>query len=108
MHTVTWTIGIGEDRDGQAIVGDAADRMIDHARLMFASIYGGFTMVRGEGGWIDPSGRTVTEPCIVFTVHTDAAQDYRATARELRLIFRQDTVMLTVQSADVQSIDETA
>ena len=41
------------------------------AKAMFAKLFGGYTVVKGEGGWFNEAGDLVEEPVYLVTSYTD-------------------------------------
>lgn len=61
-------IGIGEDRNGHPISDRERENAIEHISFAAASRFGGYNLQHGQGGWINPDGRLVTEPTITLTI----------------------------------------
>jgi hypothetical protein len=70
------------------------------ARLLLANTFGGFTEFSGYGGWINPTGGLILEPCISLAVSSESITEANKIASELCAIFNQDCVLVTVARLD--------
>lgn len=87
-------IGVGVDRYGQSIVANERERAISSALLLLTRNYGGASVTRQEGAWVNPrTGDLVVEPGITLAaygnlrapgVFVDSSDMALALAREFR------------------------
>lgn len=108
MHRITFNVGIGMDRNDEPL-DDVQPRITAGVRYVSQS-FGGCTAVRGVGGWIDDTGRLITEESLTLTADitelpegADVLVMADETAGALRDIFHQTAVRVTV--SDVQTWD---
>jgi hypothetical protein len=98
MIQITFTIGIGKDKDGKVI--PFADQVLftKRACYMVAREFGGFTATVGDGGWVSPNKELVEEDSLSISTTTDKPGN-RATAKFLALgfkeLFNQNCIMVT-------------
>ena len=65
------TIGTDERYDGQQIIESDRQNGIDEICTCAAHWFGGFTRYDGQGGWVNPNGRVVTERVITLAIACD-------------------------------------
>lgn len=68
LVNLSFTVGIGFDRLGDAIPANAAEQVLADVQRQAAAEHGGYSLVRLWGGWINPDGLLVQEPAIRLTV----------------------------------------
>ena len=71
MYEYRFTVGYGERGDGRLIDVSEAVRRIERIKYHAAQQFGGYTLTRGRGGWVNGHGRLVTEPVATFAIATD-------------------------------------
>ncbi len=87
------TITIGTTTGGHPLKG-LAERE-SRFELHALETYGGFTKVRGEGGWKDALGALVLEPVLIYTFHGDSdTSGENWLARFAAIEFEQDCTAL--------------
>lgn len=94
MKQLTFSIGLGFDRDGKQLTG--LTLLNSKAQNYLSQTFGGFTWLEGVGGWRDASKLYYDEPtayAVVFT-DTDLPTAQRA-ARVLAKLYNQQSVILT-------------
>lgn len=98
MIRITFTIGIGKDKDGREI--SPAERVLftKRACAMVAREFGGYTATTAVGGWVAPNGELIEEESLVISAVTETPGNYEA-AKELAKVFKglfnQACVMVT-------------
>lgn len=81
--------------------GDNPPAVQDAAEVQTAQLFGGYSLDRVTGGWIDPAGRLVREPSTRWQVVTALPEaQVRQWAEYLRTAFKQDMVLLTARGLD--------
>ena len=100
----TFTVGIGLDKDGYPVQG--ADALLSQAMEGLATAYGGVTAQHGQGGWISPQGKLVSEPCVSFIVErvlgAEISEDkVRHMAEFLRELFGQSCIVVSITHSDI-------
>ena len=107
MKRVTWSLGIGLDKDGLPTVPEGGKRSLDELDKYVATVYGGYSRYLIRGGWISPTNGLQREPAIVYEVYTELPSDvHHTTARYLGELLNQETVLLTVQPVESLSFVE--
>lgn len=73
---------------------------IEHAIRTFCGLFGGATVIEGNGHWVNPEGRLYSEPVAVVmayaTEQSDAWGEVRMLARELLDLSDQEAVFVSV------------
>lgn len=70
-YLVTLTVGLGLDKDGQPIRPAAVEAYLPAIATRASNIFGGATLTRGRGVWVDDSGKRFDEPCLVVSTVSD-------------------------------------
>lgn len=98
---VAFIVGQGFDQHGNPLV-DKTNRL-KAVLTHIAKTYGGYSLVKGEGGWINPAGKLVEEPNISITVYSDLniSAVHQATAEQLAVTFNQESVLLVRDTVPV-------
>jgi hypothetical protein len=105
----TFGVGIEFDRSGAPVQAAESVHYIQAATRRASEVFGGCFVTRGDGGWIDPSGKLVVEPAIRITVdvapykypvdtRVDGQRDVKRVneyAHYLRALFNQSRVIVT-------------
>ncbi len=101
----TFTVGVGEDRDGNTIT-DVEIKVRCVIREL-SKKFGGATTIHGTGGWINEN-KLITEPCVVFIVEGEAGdignEQINNVAIFLRDLFRQTCVVVSIQLSTVRFV----
>lgn len=97
MKRITWTIGIGKDKSGKDLQG--TEGRIASAISHVLSLFDGYTLTRGDGGWVNGNGDLVTESSITITTLATAELGHH-TAGYLRELFNQESVLWTVEDLE--------
>ena len=97
MRRITVQCGIGEDKAGCAIESQRARDCLVAIHRFAGDLYGGVTVYRHVGSWVDGNGKLVTEYGITFQVVTDSDSDGSVFAVFIRDTFNQNSVVLTVE-----------
>jgi len=107
MIKITFTIGIGKDKDGKAIPQEDQVLFSKRAKAMVTREFGGSSSHIVEGEWVSPKGEIVEERSLVISTTTDSPGN-RYTAKELargfRVLFNQDCVMVTREVVQMELI----
>jgi hypothetical protein len=94
-----WYVGLGFDRDGNALPEGSQERHIDAALGKIIEIFGGVTMTRGFGAWKDDEGKVVREAQVTFEAIRDSDRivwhEAEYIAGFLKGLFLQSAVLLT-------------
>ena len=93
-YRTEWHIGIGEDSEGMPILEDEAQAMIRSALEHVSREYGGASVTRQQGAWVDPSGRLIVESGITIVAYSEHPKDAEQTAVRLCRLFRQTAVLV--------------
>lgn len=100
-----WYVGIGKDKDGRTILPDAADIGIRIALSGLSRRFGGATVIRTEGGWIDAGGRLITEKSIILEVIGPCTPSQANNMRDtLTGLFNQSSVLVVQTTAEYSLI----
>jgi len=75
-YKIEFGFGVGEDRDGNVISIERHESALGAIRREAATLFGGYTLTRTEGGWRNPQGRLVEEPGYTLSVLTDYPGDF--------------------------------
>jgi len=97
MKRITVQCGIGEDKAGHAIDSQRARDCVEAVHKHASDVYGGVTVYRHTGSWIDGHGELVTEHGITIQVVTEINDYGREFALFVRDLFNQNSVVLTVE-----------
>jgi len=98
MKSYQITVGLGNSSENTLITRSAL------LRTRSLELFGGFTVLHGDGGWRDPSGITVTEPvCIITVVSMSRAKVTEFAAFACRL-YAQDCVLLVLPGGDCKFV----
>lgn len=106
MYRITFGIGMGEDQHGQPISSSDLPAMIAAATRRVCKTFGGCNAVRGEGAWLDDSGRLIQESTLLITSDVPDMQRRELmrmaddVAGHLRYQFDQASVHVAVQRID--------
>ncbi|AVX04365.1 hypothetical protein MXMO3_01840 [Maritalea myrionectae] len=82
--------------------GESLSPVIDGVKANFCNVFGGYTAIDAEGGWISNDGELFKEP--VTVIFSAATQDKNADA-EILVAIAQDVLAITDQLAVFISID---
>lgn len=93
-YRTEWHIGIGEDSTGMPIPDNEAQAMIRAALEHVSREYGGASVTRQDGAWVDPSGRLIVESGITIVAYSEHPKDAEQTAVRLCHLFRQTAVIV--------------
>lgn len=109
-HTITITAGIGYAANGEALKPEAQAIALATIRATLATMYGGYTETDSTGGWVDPSGRLITEPGKVWTVATwDRGDEMickaKRAAESVRHLLDQTAVVLSIAESSAAFIE---
>lgn len=104
---VEFTFGIGEDQNGEYIPNP--EPALREIGTRVAGVFGGYTEVRGRGGWINPNGALVREQSATIIVITkgsdnDAVIKIGQIASYIRHRLNQHTVLVTSVEASVLEV----
>ncbi len=107
MIKITFTIGIGKDKDDKTI--PLADQVLftKRACYMVARAFGGFTATVGAGGWVDPSGNLIEEESLSISTITDKPynrEESKELAEAFKELFNQTAVMVTRDVVQMEMI----
>jgi hypothetical protein len=98
------TFGIGEDRDGNPIAPDVAEANILRIAKLASDLFGGCSLTRHDGAWVNGEGRLVTEPSLTLSVAADGGADPLPLAQYARKLLQQDTVLVQTYASNVQFV----
>jgi hypothetical protein len=112
---VVFYAGIGYDKHGNAIPSLLASEKIREALLETCKRFGGCTLTRGRGAWIDDKGNLITEECVTITVERiekcadgspsfDSWTTVAEHAEFLRDLLSQSSVVTSIQASAVRFI----
>jgi hypothetical protein len=104
MKRITVQCGIGEDKAGHAIESQRVRDCLQAVHRHASDEYGGVTVYRHVGSWVDGHGSLVTEHGITIQVLTGKDDDGGQFAIYVRNLFNQNTVVLTVEDVNCQFI----
>lgn len=106
---VTFNVRIGEDRFRNPIPPGDVRAGLALALKIVSNAFGGVTLTRGIGAWLNHAGELVEEPCV--SLATEASLPERAVkdtarmvAEDLRQVFNQQSVIVSVSHSDVEFI----
>ncbi len=95
-HKVTFAIGQRFDRVGVEIFSLGLKKNL--ARNKTAELFGGYSELTAEGGWVNGKGILITEPSMLLVVYTDLDYDVcEIHAEWLAELFNQESVMVAVE-----------
>jgi hypothetical protein len=88
--------------------GKPLDTVRDQLARALAESFGGFTLTRGRGGWINADGKLYDEPVHVFDVaaedNADSETKLEAIADWLKVAANQEAVYVRFPSGRVQIV----
>jgi hypothetical protein len=92
-------IGIGKDKEGEAIHQALIDAAITKAQTQLSVAYGGCTTTYGEGSWLNSYGVMVVEDCVILeTIVAEIQHDkIKSIASEIKARLAQESVLLTIE-----------
>ncbi len=92
--------GLGETASGLPIEPMIAEGALRILKEEAAALFGGYTLVPVEGGWMNPGGRLVMEIGKKFEIFTVPGREdmARTFARHVRDSLKQQSVMLVVDN----------
>lgn len=95
-------IGVGETKDGYAITKTERKNGELSIKQWAAELFGGYSMLQLNGGWINPNNELVQEPAIKLEIltKTDNATLVREFAKQCKELFNQEHVLMTVRNLD--------
>lgn len=96
-NRIKFYVGVGEDKDGVRIPYELRQNKLDIANVATAKRFQGYSGYLTRGGWINPEGRLVEEPAMVWEVLTTEGDEkvINYHAKLLGEIFNQSTVLVT-------------
>ena len=98
MNKVTYICGTGKNKDGFALLYSWVAMKLAEVQLRAARVFGGYTLLASEGGWVNSKDELVTEEGITFVVITDKPYLVcKSFAEELRDTFDQDSVVMVIE-----------
>lgn len=106
MTRLTFGFGYGERSNGSKIPVITARVRLGKITREAARLFGGYSVIRIRGGWINGDGRLVREPGIVLEVVSERrlgellpiARAFRETIKE---VLEQEAIVLTAQTLDL-------
>lgn len=92
------SFGTGHDKDNKPIDSLALFRAINQIEKLALSLFGGYTWVETEGGWLDENQIAICEPGKTLSIMTNSNKQHEA--RQLAVFIRdqinQSCVCLTI------------
>lgn len=82
--------------------GESLENVADGVKANFCNLFGGYTAIDAEGGWISNNGKLFKES--VTVIYSAASKDKSADA-ELLIAIAKDVLAITDQEAVFVSID---
>jgi hypothetical protein len=103
-HKIEFGFGVGQDADGNPIDQLQFVFAFKVIRLKAVDLFGGYTMCKTTGGWIDPTGRLVEEPGYTLFVFSDfnEFEKYRMMAEIIKTELNQQAVAVTVTEVNFE------
>lgn len=94
-HKVEFGFGVGEDASGrlllQSEVAIGMQKICQHA----ADLFGGYTITKTQGGWVNPAGRLVEERGITLSALIEIDQvNYLAIVDTIKSALRQHAIVV--------------
>ena len=75
---IEFVFGVGEDANGQALPASRVKAAFATIQARAALLFGGFTLLRSVGGWMNDESRMVTEPGYnLFVLADGAVNEYK-------------------------------
>lgn len=88
--------GINKNRNGLPVTN--VEDKLNNVRKYAADVFGGYTMVRGAGGWVD-NDKLIEEDVIVIILysngHSASYLQARKVAEHAKTVFEQTSVVLS-------------
>lgn len=96
------TVGHSFDKDGNPLVKEVVRSNIAEAKLVAAKWFGGFSLSKVKGGWVDANGKFITDNAYRFEIFCQEEDDanLRLFASFLRNQFNQSAVLLAVNEIE--------
>lgn len=98
---VSITFGVGVDKDGDELSNAFVEAALNAIETRAVNAFGGYTLIDGEGGYVNPNGRLVRECVQILVIHTDKLDIVGSFASDVRRLLNQESVLVSfVESAD--------
>lgn len=76
-----------------AIDDSVNKNVLNNFLLWVCKLYGGYTLITGEGGWVDNNGKLYVEPCYILIIFTDKGTNYMQIINRIKTTFNQSAVL---------------
>jgi hypothetical protein len=88
--------GIGFDRAGVALTETEVSVFTSRTKAIASQLFGGITLIAGQGSWVSATGETFTEPSVIAEIYTDTDcdMDIQTFADMVKTMFRQSSVLV--------------
>ena len=98
-------VGIGKQGNGVPLASTTVERALEDIRLRMAITFGGVTVARHEGDWINASGERITEQGVTLYTYSQLTRGetecaLRRLGDSLKTQLSQDCVIITIERAD--------
>lgn len=107
---IEFGFGIGEDKNRKPIPLGKREAALNQITMKAASRFGGYTVYRTYGGWINGLSDLVEEPGITLLTHVEGktkqaiAQRVTDFAAVIREILNQETVCVSISPVDMRFV----
>lgn len=92
MHRVEVSFGIGFNRFGQLIHPANANIAVKDIINFASTMFGGCTVLHGQGGWLDPNSKLVVENNRTIVVYTEDGSGIAPLIDFIKAILEQEAV----------------
>jgi len=99
----TITVGCGEDRDCKPLSREEEAFATESAMRILSLHFGGVTILKGDGAWLDDNDTLIVEPCRHFLVMGDKVTPELVgqAAVSLRNLFNQSCVVVSISNSAI-------
>lgn len=105
-YKIEFGFGVGEDRNGDIITLERKTDAMHEIKRVAVELFGGYTLVKTDGGWKNACGRLVTEPGYTLVILVESDTRYfdedpiKSMARVIKEQLFQEAVAVTVIEAN--------